>query len=216
MKGMVLDAQNRQPVVGASISIEGVSLGTMADTSGHFRLPVEKKYPIVLAFSAIGYETQTRVIDNLTNWQDIQVLLKPAATELQEVIIISYPVTHCRYLTGSVVSISNCKLTKSEKITRAINDWVPAALKKDVKIYPNPVVRGNSINMSLALKQAGDYKLEVLNTAGQVMLVKPLIMQTKEQQVNLYTQTDWSAGVYWIRISAPNTKNVYQGKLLLQ
>lgn len=214
-KGKVVDAQNNQPVVGASISIKGASGGTMADTSGNFRLKVEKKNSLVLEFSAVGYETQTRVIDDLTNWQDIQVYLKPAAAELQEVIVTSYGTTKGRVMIMGGVT-SGIKVVTTEKLNRVINDWMPAALKKDVKVYPNPVVRGNSIQVKLALPQTGGYKLELLNTAGQVMLVQPLLMQTEEQQFDLYTQANWSAGIYWVRISSPNTKKVYQSKLLVQ
>jgi hypothetical protein len=214
MSGTIVDAQSNQPVVGASISIKGASGGTMADTSGIFRLKVEKKDPLVLVISAIGYETQTRVLDDLTNWQKIQVYLKPAASELQEVSIIAYPTMGKVVMMGGVSS--GYTITKSEKIKRVVNDWTPAALKKDVKIFPNPVVRGNSIQVKLALPQAGGYKLELLNAAGQVMMVQPLLMQTKEQQIDLNTQTNWSAGIYWVRITSPDTKNVFQAKVLVK
>jgi hypothetical protein len=215
VKGKVIDEKNRNPIIGASIRITGRFAGVMADTLGNFRLSVKKKDSLVLEFSAIGYESQKRVINNEANRQDIQIYLKPTFAELKQVSVTR----HCYSgLTGTVGSISvGYKITKAEKIKRTINDRVlPAVLKKDIKIYPNPVIRGNSIQVSLALKQAGDYKLEVLNTAGQVMLIQPLLMQTKEQVIDVHTQTIWSAGIYWIRISSPNTKNVYQSKLLVQ
>ncbi|HEX6427416.1 MAG TPA: carboxypeptidase-like regulatory domain-containing protein [Niastella sp.] len=215
MSGTIVDAQNNQPVVGASISIKGASGGTMADTSGIFRLKVEKKNSLVLEISAIGYETQTRAIDRLTNWQAIQVYLKPAANELQEVVIRGY--------TMGKRSMQGCNGVRVKKDTIKsviINNYIPAALKtalqKDVKIYPNPVVRGNPIQVKLALPKTGGYKLELLNTAGQVMMVQPLLIQTKEQQIDLYTQANWSAGIYWVRISSPDTKNVFQGKVLVK
>jgi len=214
IKGKVIDSKNNQPVIGASIRIRNTSGGTKADTLGNFQLHIEKKDSLVLEFSAIGYETQTRVIDALTNWQDVLVFLKPAFSNLAEVIIVSYPKNRLTCMVGGARAYYT--ETKTEKIKRVINDWVPAALKKDVKIYPNPVLRGNSIQISLALKQPGDYRLDVLNAAGQVMLVQPVVMATKEQQVNIYTQSDWSAGIYWIRISADNAKNVYQGKFIVQ
>jgi hypothetical protein len=216
MSGTIVDAQSNQPVVGASINIKGTSHGTMADTLGNFQFKVEKKNSLVIEISAIGYETQTRVLDDLTNWQKIQVYLKPAATELQEVSVIAYGVMGKVAFSGFIKQYKTVKVdtTKVDTIKRFFNDWVPATLKKDVRVYPNPVVRGNSIQVKLALPQTGGYKLELLNTAGQVMLVQPLLMQTKEQQFDLYTQPGWSAGIYWIRISSPNTKNVYQSKLL--
>ena len=209
-KGKVVDAQNNQPISGASISIKGASGGTMTDTAGNFRLKVEKKDSLVLVFSAIGYEPQTRVIDDLTNWQDIQVYMKPVFSDLSAVSVIGYGTTTCRMTMGEISSIRS--VTATEKITRVIDNLT----KKDVQLYPNPVVRGNNIQVKLSLPQAGSYKLELLNTSGQVMLIQPLLMHTKEQQIDLYTQAGWSAGIYWVRISSPDTKNVHHGKLLLQ
>jgi hypothetical protein len=214
MNGIVLDAQNNNPVTGASIMVEGTEHGTMADSAGHFSFSVEKNDPLKIMISAIGYETQTLVLEKTTNWKNIKVLLKPEFNALQEVSVIGYGTTKGRVMrTGAVRMV---KTTKLDTVKRCINDWTPAFMKKDVQVYPNPVVRGNSIQVKLALPQTGDYKLELLNTAGQVMLMQPLFMQTKEQQVDLYTQPHWSAGIYWVRISSATTKNVFQSKVLLK
>jgi hypothetical protein len=210
MKGVVLDAQTNQPVTGASINIKGTQNGTSADTTGSFQLRVEMKNTLELEFSAIGYEPQTMLLDKTANWENLRVLLKPAAAALQEVTVIG---------SGTITlggATSCVRLTTIEKIQRNINDWTPAALKKDVKVYPNPVMRGNAIQVKLNLPQEGEYRLELLNTAGQVMLVQPLFMHTKEQQIDLYTQTKWSAGIYYIRISSPKLKKVFEAKVLLQ
>lgn len=211
INGKVVDESNNQPVIGASIRIKGTGSGCMADTAGNFSLKVEKKDGVVLEFSAIGYETQTLEVDEFTNLQHIEVSLKPSYTGLKDVVVIgSGKTTTCTIrLGGAGVRYTT---TRREEIQRNINDLV----KNDVKVYPNPVVRGNSLTVSLSLKQAGAYKLEVLNAAGQVMQVQPLLMQTKEQVIDLHTQVAWSAGIYWLRISSPNTKNVYQSKLLIK
>lgn len=210
IKGKVVDENNNRPVIGASIRIKGAQGGCMADTNGIFSLKVENKEGVVLEFSAIGYETQVLNIDEFNNLQDKQVSLKPSFADLKEVSVIGYMNTTLRTTMGGISSRITC--TRIEKMKRNINDWV----KNDVKVYPNPVVRGNSITVSLSLKQAGAYKLEVLDAAGQVMQVQPLLMQTKEQVIDLHTQVAWSAGIYWLRISSSNTKSVYQSKLLVK
>lgn len=215
VSGIIVDETNDEPMTGASIRVKGTGGGCMADTTGRFSLKMEKKDDVVLEFSAIGYETQTRQMDEFANLHDIQVSLKPLYTGLKDVEVIGFG--RSRKLVGYVGGIGvRYTTTRAEAIKRNINDWVPTALKKDIKAYPNPVVRGNSLQVSLSLKQAGAYKLEVLNAAGQVMQVQPLLMQTKEQVIDLHTQADWSAGIYWLRISSPGIKNVYQSKLLIQ
>lgn len=213
--GNVFDETNNQPVSRANISIKGTGGGCMADATGKFKLKVENKEALELEFSAIGYESQTLKIDEFTNLQNVQVSLKPSYAELNEVVVIgSGKTTTCTIRLGAA-GVRHT-VTRAEEIKRNINDWIPAALKKDVKVYPNPVVRGNSLTVNLSLKQAGAYKLEILNAAGQVMQVQPLLMQTKEQVIDLHTQVAWSAGMYWLRISSPTTKNVYQSKLLIK
>jgi hypothetical protein len=214
MKGVVLDAQNNQPVTGASINIKGTQNGTSADTTGNFQLRVEMKNTLELEFSAIGYEPQTMLLDKTATWEHVRVLLKPAAAVLQEVTVLGFGNMSKVAMVGSVTR--GIVPTRMEKINRVVNEWMPAALKKDVKVYPNPVMRGNAIQVKLNLPQEGEYRLELLNTAGQVILVQPLFMQTKEQQIDLYTQTKWSAGIYYVRISSPRSKKVFEAKVLLQ
>jgi hypothetical protein len=214
LKGKVIDAQTKQPIAGASIMVKDADRGAMADTLGNFELTVARKKAFTLEISAVGYTTHLQMVDFSTNWQNVQVQLQPVYSSLQEATVIGYGTTKGRVMVGGVTSCY--KVTRTEKIKRNINDWTPTGLKKDVKIYPNPVVRGNAVQVKLVLPQTGSYKLELLNTAGQVMLIQPLLMQTKEQLIDLYTQTSWSAGVYWIRISSPDTKKVYNSKLLLQ
>lgn len=214
MNGTIQDARNNNPVMGASITVEGSDNGTMADRTGHFSFYVKMKDSLRIVISAIGYETQTLVIEKTANWKNMQVLLKPEYDVLQEVSVIGHGTVK-----GKVImmgAVSSVKSTKIDTIKRFFNDCTPTRLKKDVNIYPNPVVRGNSIQIKLTLPQSGDYKLELLNTAGQVMLIQPLFMQTREQQIDLYTQPNWSAGMYWVRISSSTTKNVFQSKVLLK
>jgi hypothetical protein len=121
------------------------------------------------------------------------------------------------FLTGKVGGYTvGMEVPKTEKIKRVINSCIPASLKKDVTIYPNPVMRGNSAQVKLAFSQTGEYQLEVLSTSGQIMLVKTLFINTKEQQVEIDTEESWSAGTYWVRISSNKTKKIYNSKLLLQ
>lgn len=211
VKGNVVDETNNQPLHGASISIKDTDGGSMADITGAFSLKVDKKETTVIEVSAIGYATQTLKLDELTDLRNIQVSLKPSYKDLDAVSVNYYGYSTRRgYVTGSV------SMTVSEKVLRNINDWKPAILKTDVKIYPNPVARGNSFKVSLSLKQAGAYRMEILNAAGQIMHIQPLLMQTKEQVIDLHTQTAWSAGVYWLRISSSAIKNVYQSKIVVK
>lgn len=218
IKGQVYDAVSNEPIQSASIEVWGTTSGTAANALGNFALPVNKKPPVILKVSAVGYKIQT-VVASRNNWQNIVVHLLPQADTLAPVQVTGY---------GSVMGkvamryseIKDTVCTKPDstarKIVNTVSNWLPALVKKDVKVYPNPVVRGNVIQAALNLQQPGNYKLELLNMAGQVMQVQPVTLLSKQQTIAIPTQSDWSAGIYWIRISAPASNNVYKEKVLIQ
>ncbi|OQP52037.1 hypothetical protein A4H97_25830 [Niastella yeongjuensis] len=198
IKGIVLDSANN-PLAGASVyyHVKGQTKGSYTDSLGRFNLLIDRNTPVELTVSYIGYEMKMVTIDSSTNWQEIK--LKEITATLGDVVIVGgYSVVH----------------KKPKK--KIINDWKPAIFKNDIKIYPNPVVKGNNIKADLSLKKAGEYKMELLNVQGEVMIVQPLTMATKEQTVTIPTRNNWAPGVYCVRISAPGIKNVYQCKVSIQ
>jgi hypothetical protein len=197
--GIVLDGLSHNLLAGASIYIEGTNKGVVTDSLGHFHFKVEKEDSLVLKISYIGFETQRVVVNTQTNWQDVKVIMME-----QEA-------------TMGLIAVQVRKPAKKKAETKKlVNDWKPTFLKKDIKIYPNPKVRGNVIQAELSLKQTGEYQVELLNVEGQVISTQKLMMVAKEQKIIVPTQTGWSPGIYWIRISAPGVKNVYQGKVAIQ
>jgi hypothetical protein len=196
ISGTVFDRASNKPLQGASVYVKGTGTGTISDSLGNFNLRVNTGDSVIISY--IGYNTQTLVVDINTNWQNIKMSM-----------------TEFDHFLGGIVIVTK-KVPKKEKVKRAINDWKPASLKKDIKIYPNPIARGNAIQANISLKQTGSYKLELMDVQGRVVEVQKLEMTAKEQQVTIPTQTNWSAGIYWIRITAPGIKNVYQAKVAIQ
>lgn len=158
---------------------------------------VVKPDTVNMAISTNGYKAQT--------------------IDVKDNVIGQHPVLNpLLELRGHVGGVTVFEKTPvKEKISRFVNSCIPASLKKDVIIFPNPIIKGNIALVKLKVP-TGDYKLEILSTSGQIMLIQPLYIQSKEQQVELSTQESWNAGSYWLRISSPNTKNVYQSKLLVK
>jgi hypothetical protein len=161
-------------------------------------LSISKPDTITPGISTIGYKAKTlNLAKNICQQADVTNLYQE--------------------LTGTLGAyVVGVKIPKREKVKRVINDWMPAAFKKDINIYPNPITRGDAIQVDLSLKQAGEYKLELMDAQGRVVEVQKLVMATKTQKVTVPTQTGWSPGIYYIRILAPGIKNVYQGKVVIQ
>ena len=83
IEGKVVDNTN-QPVVGATITIEGTSKGTITDFNGIFSLEIKQNFPFYLRVSSVGYEAKRVSIDN--NQQELLIQLQQG-TSLDEIVV---------------------------------------------------------------------------------------------------------------------------------
>lgn len=83
--GRVFDATTKDPLIGASVVIEGAAGGTVTDFDGAFALRSDQLLPITLIVSYIGYESKKVQLDDRT--KDLEVLLSEAVitTDVVEV-----------------------------------------------------------------------------------------------------------------------------------
>ena len=58
IRGIVLDAANNDPIIGASVVIQGTTIGTVSDWDGSFEFSTDSDFPFTLEISYIGYSTQ--------------------------------------------------------------------------------------------------------------------------------------------------------------
>jgi len=85
IEGVVVDAQNQQPLVGANVLIKGTNNGAITDVDGKFEIEAQKKC-VTLVVSYVGYSNQE--VDKACEGKKIRVKMKAAAT-LDEVVITS-------------------------------------------------------------------------------------------------------------------------------
>jgi TonB-linked SusC/RagA family outer membrane protein len=97
VSGTVTDADSNEPLIGASIVVQGTTTGTVTDVEGHFSLNVPEDAN-VLEFSYTGYTPQRIQIDGQTV---INVSLE-AGTVLDEVVVIGYGTQKRADVTGSI------------------------------------------------------------------------------------------------------------------
>jgi hypothetical protein len=95
--GKLTDSETGEALIGATISVNGSTYGTVTDADGNYSIDV---YPnSVLNFSYVGYETLETEINGESA---INLTLKPSATDLDEVVVIGYGVQKKVNLTGAV------------------------------------------------------------------------------------------------------------------
>jgi TonB-dependent starch-binding outer membrane protein SusC len=102
IKGAVYDEKNN-PVVKASITVKGSSVGTSADSAGNFTITVPATATL-LVISSVGYTSQEISIGNKTSFT---ITLNSPSQALNEVVVVGYGTAKKKDLTGAVSTISN-------------------------------------------------------------------------------------------------------------
>jgi len=81
--GRVTDQQNGNALLGATVNIEGTTIGVITDSNGEFSIEIADE-SAVLIISYVGYETRRIVVGSQ---RTIQVALAVDATQLEEVVV---------------------------------------------------------------------------------------------------------------------------------
>ncbi|MCW0483898.1 SusC/RagA family TonB-linked outer membrane protein [Gaoshiqia sediminis] len=106
--GRITDAENGEPLPGATVVISGSTTGTISDFDGNYTLAVPAGSE-QLEFSMVGFEKQTVKIAGLSV---INVALKTEVTALNEVVITGYSTQSRAEMTTSISKL-NTKVLES-------------------------------------------------------------------------------------------------------
>lgn len=98
IKGTITDSKN-EPIIGASVSEQGTSNGTITDIDGHFTIQVDRN--AMLRVSYIGYKTKT-----VKASQGLKVTLDDDVNLLEDVVAIGYGSVKRKDVTTAVSSVS--------------------------------------------------------------------------------------------------------------
>ena len=87
VSGVVVD-ENDEPIIGATVKVEGTRLGTVTDSDGRYSIALPRDRDL-LKFSYIGYVTQTRKVNGST----LNVTLKEDNSQLQDIVVVGYGIS---------------------------------------------------------------------------------------------------------------------------
>ena len=74
VRGMVIDEENKEPVIGAAVVIDGTKKGIATDIDGQFALKVPSDTSLVISY--IGYEKQKVHVSSLLGSENNVIILK--------------------------------------------------------------------------------------------------------------------------------------------
>ncbi|MBR4564833.1 MAG: TonB-dependent receptor [Paludibacteraceae bacterium] len=100
VSGVVIDAKTGEPVIGASVLIQGTTVGTVTDYDGKFLLDVPDKKSL-LEVSYLGYVPQTLAASDAQ-----RVLLKEDTQALEEVVVVGYGTQKKSVVTAAISKVT--------------------------------------------------------------------------------------------------------------
>ncbi len=119
--GIVISAEDNEPIIGASVMAKGTTIGTVTDVNGTFSLEIPNATK-VLTFSFVGMVGKDVPVQNM-----MRVVLNTALTELDEVMIVAYGTAKKSSFTGSAANIKSEKLEnlQAASLTKALEGAAP-------------------------------------------------------------------------------------------
>lgn len=99
IKGVVLSAEDNEPIIGASVLVKGTTVGTVTDIEGAFSLNIPNNAN-VLVVSFIGMASQEVAVA-----PNVRVLLQSDTQDLDEVVVVGYGTQRKKDVTSSISQI---------------------------------------------------------------------------------------------------------------
>ena len=103
----VVNDESGEPVIGATVRVQGTSEGTVTDFNGKFSIKAASN--ATLTISSVGYLTQKVSVGGKSN---ITVTLAEDNTTLEDVVVIGYGVQKKKLVTGATVQVKGEEIAK--------------------------------------------------------------------------------------------------------
>ena len=97
VRGTIVDATG-EPLIGATIQVQGTSVGTITDFDGHFE--IECALGALLEFSYVGYKVQVIPAASTMN-----IMLHEDSEQLEEVVVVGYGSLSKKEVSSSIVQV---------------------------------------------------------------------------------------------------------------
>tara|TARA_B100000963_G_scaffold191970_2_gene167040 strand:- start:2218 stop:5244 length:3027 start_codon:yes stop_codon:yes gene_type:complete len=113
--GSVTD-ENNEPIIGASVKINELSIGSSTDLEGQFLITKIPSGNYEVTVSGVGYNNIVQMVQFNTDVK-IDFTLKEDVQLLDEAVVVGYGTARTKDLTGSAVAISEDKFLKGSLAT---------------------------------------------------------------------------------------------------
>ena len=106
VKGTVVSGTDNEPLIGATIKIDGKQVAAVTDIDGNFVIDAEDGQTIVISY--LGFVDQKVKVSG----SQLNVTMKEDATNLNDVVVIGYGVQKKKLVTGATVQVKGEDLAR--------------------------------------------------------------------------------------------------------
>lgn len=103
--GVVINEDDGEPVIGASIVVKGTTNGTITDMDGKFSLEVSKDSRLIISY--VGMRTQ-----ETTAQHEMRIVLASDSQAIDEVVVVAYGTAKKSSFTGSASTVGAAMMDK--------------------------------------------------------------------------------------------------------
>jgi len=112
ISGVVKD-ENEEPLIGANVSVNGTTIGTVTDENGFYTLDnVPQGSTLIISY--LGMKDKEVTVNDSSSFS---VTLAKSTTDINEVVVIGYGVQKKKLVTGATVQVSGDDIQKLSTVT---------------------------------------------------------------------------------------------------
>lgn len=211
---VIKDLSDNAPVYGATVSVfrpsKKDSLHFAANDSGI----VVAKFPgtedsYTVRITAVGYgDTSIILLKNAKH----DVLLKRKPLELKPVVVFQGVPLRC----GGYFRICRGVKIREEKVMSVIKVQEELASSAILKMYPNPLVKGGTVNIEFNSTVYQNVMLRIFSISGKTVSSTYISASKGLNRFHVQSDTRWPAGTYIFQLSYANGSVAASGKVIIQ
>jgi hypothetical protein len=200
IRGRVMDEGSR-PIANATIMYSGQQ-GVLADADGYFSIPSNHIHRgELLTISAIGYETVRVNADTLRK-----------AGQKTTYLTVSMETS----VTMGLVAVAVSPKKRADTASLFKDTLASMGLTKPaLMVYPNPVARGSSLNLSVRLDQAGTCRIQLFTSAGALVQTTEVTADRLSVPISMTIPASLTPGNYFIKLSHPALSRCYSQEIMV-
>lgn len=121
VSGTVISSEDGEPIIGASIRVDGTKEGTVTDFNGKFSLNTSANATLTVSY--VGMVTKTVKATE----KEMRIVLDVDASVLDEVVVVAFGTAKRSQFTGSATVVGSEEISKSQvtSVTNALAGAVP-------------------------------------------------------------------------------------------